>query len=147
MITVFSAADYPQFQHDETDRFNNKGAVVMLHPPSFSEYTVSTYAPAPRPQGTCFYDLDVPDSADELPECEAAGSDCEHGSGASSGRGVDSPSDTVPAAITFSCAVHSTANAAGEISPEHGIVSVSMQPNHIQLLGRGKRKRITKSPG
>lgn len=52
LVTVFSAPDYPQFQAiPESDRFNNKAAVVHLCAPDYDQPEVQQFEAAlPRPQ-------------------------------------------------------------------------------------------------
>lgn len=50
MYTVFSAPDYPQFQADEDERYNNVAAVAVLSSPSYDEPCFVQYtAVLPRP--------------------------------------------------------------------------------------------------
>ena len=54
-MTVFSAPDYPQFQADGEERYNNKAAVAVLsHPgydePQFVQYSAVLPRPAVSPQ-------------------------------------------------------------------------------------------------
>ncbi|KAK6288330.1 hypothetical protein POUND7_014509 [Theobroma cacao] len=67
LITVFSAPDYPQFQATE-ERYNNKGAYVVLKPPDFDDPEFHSFeAIAPRPKVNAYYDYeDVIDSDEEL---------------------------------------------------------------------------------
>ncbi|XP_061983042.1 serine/threonine-protein phosphatase 7-like [Populus nigra] len=67
LITLFSAPDYPQFQATE-DRFNNKGAYIVLKPPHFDVPEFHTFeAITPRPAVNAYYDYeDVIDSDEEL---------------------------------------------------------------------------------
>ncbi|KAL9250738.1 Serine/threonine-protein phosphatase 7-like protein [Drosera capensis] len=67
LITLFSAPDYPQFQATE-ERFNNKGAYIVLEPPNFDTPVFRVFeAVSPRPKGNPYYDYeDVIDSDEEL---------------------------------------------------------------------------------
>ncbi|XP_042493394.1 serine/threonine-protein phosphatase 7-like isoform X2 [Macadamia integrifolia] len=50
LITLFSAPDYPQFQATE-ERYNNKGAYIVLEPPEFDKPVFRTFvATMPRPK-------------------------------------------------------------------------------------------------
>ncbi|KAM1238476.1 hypothetical protein ACFX1Q_039170 [Malus domestica] len=66
LITLFSAPDYPQFQATE-DRYRNKGAYIVLEPPTFDNPVIRSFeAVTPRPQATPFYDFeDLSDSDQE----------------------------------------------------------------------------------
>lgn len=67
LITLFSAPDYPQFQAT-TDRYNNKGAYIVLKPPDFATPEFHSFqAVTPRPQVNPYYEYkDVIDSDEEL---------------------------------------------------------------------------------
>ncbi|XP_045786094.1 serine/threonine-protein phosphatase 7 [Trifolium pratense] len=67
LVTVFSAPDYPQFQATE-ERYNNKGAYVVLEPPNFDNPIFHGFlAVTPRPKANPYYDFeDVLDSDEEL---------------------------------------------------------------------------------
>ncbi|CAM8900026.1 unnamed protein product [Rhodiola kirilowii] len=67
LITIFSAPDYPQFQATE-ERYNNKGAYIVLKPPDFDlPHFRSFEAVGPRPKVNPYYDFqDVLDSDEEL---------------------------------------------------------------------------------
>ncbi|WJX88270.1 Serine/threonine-protein phosphatase 7 [Trifolium repens] len=67
LITVFSAPDYPQFQATE-ERYNNKGAYVVLEPPNFDNPIFHGFsAVTPRPKANPYYDFEeVLDSDEEL---------------------------------------------------------------------------------
>ncbi|OMO83368.1 hypothetical protein COLO4_22569 [Corchorus olitorius] len=67
LVTLFSAPDYPQFQATD-ERYNNKGAYVVLRPPGFdSPEFHSFYAIAPRPKVNAYYDYEeVIDSDEDL---------------------------------------------------------------------------------
>ncbi|KAK7250747.1 hypothetical protein RIF29_33391 [Crotalaria pallida] len=67
LVTVFSAPDYPQFQATE-ERYNNKGAYVVLEPPNFDNPIFHEFsAVTPRPKVNPYYDFeDVIDSDEEL---------------------------------------------------------------------------------
>lgn len=67
LVTVFSAPDYPQFQATE-DRYNNKGAYVVLEPPNFDNPIFRGFsAVTPRPKANPYYDYqEVIDSDEEL---------------------------------------------------------------------------------
>lgn len=67
LITLFSAPDYPQFQASE-ERFNNKGAYIVLEPPNFDTPVFHSFqAVSPRPKANPFYDFEqVIDSDEEL---------------------------------------------------------------------------------
>ncbi|KAK4261969.1 hypothetical protein QN277_027594 [Acacia crassicarpa] len=67
MITLFSAPDYPQFQATD-DRYNNKGAYVVLEPPHFDNPVFHCFeAVTPRPKVNAYYDYEeVIDSDEEL---------------------------------------------------------------------------------
>uniref|UniRef100_A0A7N0UGB9 Serine/threonine-protein phosphatase n=1 Tax=Kalanchoe fedtschenkoi TaxID=63787 RepID=A0A7N0UGB9_KALFE len=67
LITIFSAPDYPQFQATE-ERYNNKGAYIILEPPNFDVPHFRVFeAVAPRPKVNPYYDFeDVLDSDEEL---------------------------------------------------------------------------------
>ena len=50
LMTVFSAPDYPQFQADGEDRYNNVAAVAVLSSPGYHEPRFVQYsAVLPRP--------------------------------------------------------------------------------------------------
>ena len=51
LMTVFSAPDYPQFQPNDNDRFNNLAAVAMLRSSQgdYTEPELVEYSAAPRP--------------------------------------------------------------------------------------------------
>ncbi|KAI4314680.1 hypothetical protein L6164_027567 [Bauhinia variegata] len=67
LITLFSAPDYPQFQATE-ERYNNKGAYVVLEPPNFDNPVFHSFeAVRPRPKANAYYDYEeVIDSDEEL---------------------------------------------------------------------------------
>ncbi|XP_010270576.1 PREDICTED: serine/threonine-protein phosphatase 7 [Nelumbo nucifera] len=67
LITLFSAPDYPQFQATE-ERYNNKGAYIVLEPPYFDDPVFHSFvAVLPRPKANAFYNYeDVIDSDEEL---------------------------------------------------------------------------------
>ncbi|KAL3720675.1 hypothetical protein ACJRO7_005486 [Eucalyptus globulus] len=67
LITLFSAPDYPQFQATQ-ERYNNKGAYIILEPPNFDNPTFNSFeAVTPRPKANPYYDYqDVIDSDEEL---------------------------------------------------------------------------------
>ncbi|XP_057417834.1 serine/threonine-protein phosphatase 7 [Lotus japonicus] len=67
LVTVFSAPDYPQFQATE-ERYNNKGAYIVLEPPNFDNPTFHGFsAVTPRPKANPYYDYEeVIDSDEEL---------------------------------------------------------------------------------
>ncbi|XP_008799140.1 serine/threonine-protein phosphatase 7 [Phoenix dactylifera] len=67
LITLFSAPDYPQFQATE-ERFNNRGAYIVLQAPDFTSPEFHTFeAIKPRPQANAYYDFEeVIDSDEEL---------------------------------------------------------------------------------
>ncbi|XAR58086.1 Phosphoprotein phosphatase [Bertholletia excelsa] len=67
LITLFSAPDYPQFQATE-ERYNNKGAYIILEPPNFDSPVFHSFeAVTPRPKVNPYYDYeDVIDSDEEL---------------------------------------------------------------------------------
>lgn len=67
LITVFSAPDYPQFQATE-ERYNNKGAYVVLKPPGFDNPEFHSFeAITPRPKVNPYYDFEeVIDSDEDL---------------------------------------------------------------------------------
>ncbi|THU57427.1 hypothetical protein C4D60_Mb03t03420 [Musa balbisiana] len=67
LITLFSAPDYPQFQASK-ERYNNRGAYIVLQPPDFSTPFFHTFeAIKPRPQVSAYYDYEeVIDSDEEL---------------------------------------------------------------------------------
>lgn len=67
LITLFSAPDYPQFQATE-ERYQNKGAYIVLEPPDFDNPVFHTFeAITPRPKVNPYYDYeDVIDSDEEL---------------------------------------------------------------------------------
>ncbi|KAF7829086.1 serine/threonine-protein phosphatase 7 [Senna tora] len=67
LITLFSAPDYPQFQATE-ERYNNKGAYVVLEPPNFDNPIFHSFeAVTPRPKANPYYDYEeVIDSDEEL---------------------------------------------------------------------------------
>ncbi|XP_043711286.1 serine/threonine-protein phosphatase 7 isoform X1 [Telopea speciosissima] len=67
LITLFSAPDYPQFQATE-ERYNNKGAYIVLEPPEFDTPVFHTFAATiPRPKVNAYYNYeDVIDSDEEL---------------------------------------------------------------------------------
>lgn len=55
LVTVFSAPCYPQ--HEATS--DNKGSFLVLNAPNYHEnYSVVTFAAAPRPPSMCYYALD-----------------------------------------------------------------------------------------
>lgn len=69
LVTVFSAPDYPQFQHEEEERMNNLAAFAELRAPDVAEPKFVTFAAVkPRPQCPCYYDLGLPGSDVEGPE-------------------------------------------------------------------------------
>lgn len=73
LMTIFSAPDYPQFVSPDTQRYENKAAVIVLSGPEYSTPEIKQYeAILPRPKATPYYDLDVPDSDEEY---EKMGSD------------------------------------------------------------------------
>ena len=50
LYTVFSAPDYPQFQADEDERYNNVASVAVLSTPNYDEPRFVQYsAVLPRP--------------------------------------------------------------------------------------------------
>ncbi|GMH24526.1 hypothetical protein Nepgr_026369 [Nepenthes gracilis] len=67
LITLFSAPDYPQFQATE-ERYNNKGAYIVLEPPHFETPVFHSFeAISPRPKVNPYYDYkEVIDSDEEL---------------------------------------------------------------------------------
>ncbi|KAF8406752.1 hypothetical protein HHK36_008844 [Tetracentron sinense] len=67
LITLFSAPDYPQFQATE-ERYNNKGAYIVLEPPDFDTPVFRSFeAITPRPQVNSYYDYkNAIDSDEEL---------------------------------------------------------------------------------
>ncbi|OWM66512.1 serine/threonine-protein phosphatase 7 [Punica granatum] len=67
LITLFSAPDYPQFQATE-ERYNNKGAYIVLEPPDFDNPEFHSFsAVTPRPKANPYYDFEeVIDSDEEL---------------------------------------------------------------------------------
>lgn len=67
LITLFSAPDYPQFQATE-ERYNNKGAYVVLKSPDFDTPEFHSFeAITPRPKANPYYDFeDVIDSDEDL---------------------------------------------------------------------------------
>ncbi|KAH1043816.1 hypothetical protein GLYMA_09G195800v4 [Glycine max] len=67
LVTVFSAPDYPQFQATQ-ERYNNKGAYVVLQPPNFENPIFHGFsAVTPRPKVNPYYDYkEVIDSDEEL---------------------------------------------------------------------------------
>ncbi|RYQ81723.1 hypothetical protein Ahy_B10g100341 isoform B [Arachis hypogaea] len=67
LITLFSAPDYPQFQATE-ERYNNKGAYVVLEPPNFDNAIFHGFtAVTPRPKVNAYYNFEeVIDSDEEL---------------------------------------------------------------------------------
>ncbi|CAN4083630.1 unnamed protein product [Withania somnifera] len=67
LITLFSAPDYPQFQATE-DRYQNKGAYIVLEPPNFDVPVYRSFeAVTPRPKVNPYYDYeDCIDSDEEL---------------------------------------------------------------------------------
>ncbi|KAI3972598.1 hypothetical protein MKX01_019256 [Papaver californicum] len=67
LITIFSAPDYPQFQATE-ERFNNKGAYIVLEGPNFDTPVFHSFeAVVPRPKANAFYNyVDAIDSEEEL---------------------------------------------------------------------------------
>lgn len=67
LVTLFSAPDYPQFQAT-VERFNNKGAYIVLEPPDFTSPVFQSFeAVRPRPKANPFYNFeDVIDSDEEL---------------------------------------------------------------------------------
>mmetsp|Transcript_4314 Transcript_4314/g.27480 ORF Transcript_4314/g.27480 Transcript_4314/m.27480 type:complete len:639 (+) Transcript_4314:214-2130(+) len=84
LVTVFSAPDYPQFQHDGEERMNNLAAFVELQAPDVSEAKFVTFsAVKPRPHCMCYYDLGLPGSDVEGPE-----------------PGTDADSDVLPHVVT-----------------------------------------------
>lgn len=50
-MTVFSAPDYPQFQPNDNDRFNNMGAVAVLRSSqgNYTQPELVEYSAVPRP--------------------------------------------------------------------------------------------------
>lgn len=67
LITLFSAPDYPQFQATD-ERYNNRAAYIVLHPPDFSTPNFRSFeAIKPRPKAKPYYDFEeVIDSDEEL---------------------------------------------------------------------------------
>ncbi|KAG0567280.1 hypothetical protein M758_7G154900 [Ceratodon purpureus] len=92
LITLFSAPDYPQFQASE-DRYNNKGAYIVLQAPDFSvPHFFEFEAVQPRPKVTPYYDfVNSIDSDEELDLGSGSGSEGE-GSEGSAGSGSDKES-------------------------------------------------------
>ncbi|KAG0604208.1 hypothetical protein M758_10G153100 [Ceratodon purpureus] len=82
LITLFSAPDYPQFQASE-DRYNNKGAYIVLEAPDFSEPHFFEFEAAhPRPKVSPYYDfVNSIDSDEELDLGSGSGSEGSAGSG------------------------------------------------------------------
>ncbi|GAB4848362.1 Serine/threonine-protein phosphatase 7 [Ancistrocladus abbreviatus] len=65
LITLFSAPDYPQFQATE-ERYNNKGAYIVLEPPNFDTPVFHSFeAILPRPKVNPYYDYEVVIDSDE----------------------------------------------------------------------------------
>ncbi|XP_078437984.1 serine/threonine phosphatase 7 [Wolffia australiana] len=66
-ITIFSAPDYPQFQASQ-DRYNNRGAYIILQPPDYTTPIFRTFvAVQPRPKVNAYYNFEeVMDSDEEL---------------------------------------------------------------------------------
>lgn len=148
---MFSAADYPQFQFedDDTERYNNKGAIVVLQPPAYCEFTVKSYSAAPRPAATCFCDPEVPDSADEMPECSGPISDCDV-SGACGSGGRQLVPDIADCFISAPSLLNSIPD---EVKAEvkHVLVSTAVgamqcSSDQMQEMGRGQRNRVLKRP-
>ncbi|XP_010524593.1 PREDICTED: serine/threonine-protein phosphatase 7 long form homolog [Tarenaya hassleriana] len=55
LITLFSAPDYPQFQ-DTEERYNNKGAYIILQIPEYEEPEIHVFeAVSPRPKAEAYY--------------------------------------------------------------------------------------------
>ncbi|KAK7360378.1 hypothetical protein VNO77_02367 [Canavalia gladiata] len=67
LVTLFSAPDYPQFQATE-ERYNNRGAYVVLEPPNFDNPIFHGFsAVTPRPKVNAYYNYEeVIDSDEEL---------------------------------------------------------------------------------
>ncbi|XP_027346935.1 serine/threonine-protein phosphatase 7 [Abrus precatorius] len=67
LVTLFSAPDYPQFQATK-ERYNNKGAYVVLEAPNFDNPIFHGFsAVSPRPKANAYYDYEeVIDSDEEL---------------------------------------------------------------------------------
>lgn len=67
LITLFSAPDYPQFQASK-ERYNNRGAYIILEPPDFANPNFHTFeAVMPRPKVNAYYDYEnVIDSDEDL---------------------------------------------------------------------------------
>ncbi|PIA26247.1 hypothetical protein AQUCO_09500014v1 [Aquilegia coerulea] len=66
LITLFSAPDYPQFQAT-AERYNNKGAYILLEPPNFDNPKFYSFGATPRPKANAYYNFeDVIDSDEEL---------------------------------------------------------------------------------
>lgn len=82
LITLFSAPDYPQFQASE-DRYNNKGAYIVLEAPDFSvPHFFEFEAVLPRPKVSPYYDfVNSIDSDEELDLGSGSGSEGSAGSG------------------------------------------------------------------
>ncbi|KAF6150433.1 hypothetical protein GIB67_023932 [Kingdonia uniflora] len=77
LITIFSAPDYPQYQATE-ERFNNKGAYVVLEPPHFDVPIFHTFeAITPRPKVNAYYNYEEVLDTDVEPDCEATSKDLE----------------------------------------------------------------------
>jgi len=82
LITLFSAPDYPQFQAS-ADRYNNKGAYIVLEAPDFSvPHFFEFEAVLPRPKVSPYYDfVNSIDSDEELDLGSGSGSEGSAGSG------------------------------------------------------------------
>jgi serine/threonine-protein phosphatase 5 len=76
LMTVFSAPDYPQHLPDTQERYKNKAAVLVLNGigdyacPDIKQYD----AVLPRPSASPYYELDVPDSDEEIEMLEPTAS-------------------------------------------------------------------------
>ncbi|XP_024396295.1 serine/threonine-protein phosphatase 7 isoform X2 [Physcomitrium patens] len=87
LITLFSAPDYPQFQASG-ERYNNKGAYIVLEAPDFSTpHFFEFEAVQPRPKVTPYYDfVNSIDSDEELDLGSGSGSEGSCGSGSGSDK-------------------------------------------------------------
>ncbi|XP_024384403.1 serine/threonine-protein phosphatase 7 isoform X2 [Physcomitrium patens] len=81
LITLFSAPDYPQFQAS-ANRYNNKGAYIVLEAPDFSvPHFFEFEAVQPRPKVSPYYDfVNSIDSDEELDLGSGSGSEGSCGS-------------------------------------------------------------------
>ncbi|KAK9839890.1 hypothetical protein WJX84_007689 [Apatococcus fuscideae] len=122
LYTVFSAPDYPQFQADEDERYNNVASVAVLSSPSYDEPRFVQYsAVLPRPAAVAFYEYqDVPGSDEEMPDLDGAVS--EDGSQAGSVSGATSAATSPPPASSTKRRRCTASPALSDAGPGPGII-------------------------